>query len=144
MNLKTSFLVSILSISLLSSQLGFNIFLAYCCCAKNSSYSFVPNSDRCHSKKQKTACCNTKPITKTLSFKKSPCSSKVIDHKSLLSRADKPASLELVSTDFQFQNLISKWTLENKKSFLSKFSSPFSESYKSGIYLRKIYCSLIC
>ncbi|MBK8449390.1 MAG: hypothetical protein IPL42_04925 [Saprospiraceae bacterium] len=144
MSFKVRIFVVMLSFSLLASQFGFNIYLAYCCCSKILSYSLIPKADPCLMQLKKPACCSKAGCSASVNIKKLPCGNKVIDYKSLQTKAEKPGFFEFPVFDIQSPETYIHWTLSNLKSSLSKIEFHYPDYYESGIFLRKKYCSWIC
>lgn len=145
-NLKRYFLISFLSLSLLSSQFGLNIYLFYCCCTKDLSYSIIPHSDSCKSNTSKNKCC-AKSITscsKDLTIKKSPCGNKSIDYKSLNAKAERPSIKDLPTLQIIDAIVLSPWTILNKVSEKQIIKSYLNSHVNSGNHLRKMFCSFTC
>ncbi len=144
MQLRTKLLIGLISFNLLTSQLGLNIFINYCCCAKSQVISFIPKEDHCKKASKSRHCCAIGSQTFTLSFKKAPCSNKVLGHKSLESIAEKPSQK---SFEFQFNFILNKLELPcllnniNAKVHSTNFNDPH---FLSGTQKRIKYCSLTC
>lgn len=143
-NLKKNLLISFLTFSLLSSQLGVNVYLIYCCCSKNLSYSFIPKSNSCKSKSVKKICCTKTSCSKSFAINKIPCGNKSIDHLSLNAKAERPSSNSFSIIDFFELPDSSSWA------GIKNLSKNYSQQYfcnsncNSGIQLRKLYCSFTC
>lgn len=144
MRIHVKILIGLITTSLLLSQLGFNIFLNYCCCAKSEAFSFIPKDDHCKRLSVNRGCCNGSNITKKVSIQKAPCSNNVIGHKSLETLAEKPVNKQLQLQSFQipsiplFTNLV--------EILLKEQIIPNDDPYpfESGLSLRILYCSWIC
>lgn len=144
MRLQIKILIGLIATSILLSQLGLNIFINYCCCAKSEVFSFIPKDDRCKKLLKKHACCNETAITKKISIRKAPCSNKVIGYKSLESIAEKPVYKQLqVQIDkiplIPFFNIEGDILHKECVAPIYKFNS-----FESGTTLRKLYCSWTC
>lgn len=145
MILKKYFFITFLCINLLSSQLGLNIYLLYCCCTKNASYSLVPTVDTCKpSGKKNKSCCTKSASSQSPAFKKLPCSNKSIDFKSLHANAERPFLIDFFALDIINSFDYSIWTAKNKISQKLFKEVEINRYYNSGNQLRKKYCSLTC
>ena len=144
MRIHVKILIGFITTSLLLSQLGFNIFLNYCCCAKSEVFSFIPKADHCKRLSINHGCCNGSSITKKVSIRKAACSNKVIGHKSLETLAEKPVNKQLQVQSLQipsiplFTNLV--------EIFIKDSIIPNDDPYPfiTGLSLRILHCSWIC
>ncbi|HEX5625694.1 MAG TPA: hypothetical protein VFX48_06750 [Saprospiraceae bacterium] len=129
--------------NVLTSQLGFNVYLAYCCCAKDLSYSFLPKEAPCGINKKKS-CCSKSTETYASSFKKAPCSKKLVDHKALDAKAQKPVSKDYPDSGYADCQPIPDFGV----SFVSPVNTPrpAEPEFESdtGTHLRILYCSWLC
>lgn len=143
--MKKILFISLLSVSLLASQFGLNIYLVYCCCSKNLSYSLLPADDACFKKETRIPCCNFKSKNCEVELAKIPCGNKAIDYKTLELKAEKPQVHEYLTVNNDCtESTFSQWMIINKLSFLN-FPDYFPEpSTATGWQLRKVFCSLTC
>ena len=96
------FLVAIVSLNMLVSQLGVNVFALYCCCSRNIAYSLLPQEDECA--RRTTAklcgaagkCCSAHPLPS------GPCKNRVVDYIFLDYDAQKPDQDELPTLDISY------------------------------------------
>lgn len=144
MRVQVKILIGLITTSLLLSQLGFNIFLNYCCCAKSEAFSFIPKDDHCKRLSVNRGCCNDSSITKKVSIRKAPCSNKVIGHKSLETLAEKPVNkqLQVQSLQIAFTPIVTKFVEVLLKERIIPNCDPYP--FESGLSLRILYCSWIC
>ncbi len=80
-------LIVLLSLNLLVSQCGLNVYALYCCCTKSLAYSVIPKQDHCGTGHKKS--CQAHP-SEGHGFKKAPCKNHLVERLSLESRAQKP------------------------------------------------------
>ncbi|MCC6753230.1 MAG: hypothetical protein IT266_04510 [Saprospiraceae bacterium] len=94
------FLVAIVSLNLLVSQFGVNVFALYCCCSRDIAYSLLPQEDACvrHTTEKKCSangkCCTAHPQPS------GPCKNRVVDYLFLDYDAQKPDQDQLPSIDW--------------------------------------------
>jgi len=144
MRLQVKILILMVTTSILLSQLGLNIFINYCCCAKSEVFSFIPKDDHCKKLSKKHACCTEADLTKNVSIRKAPCSNKVLGYKSLESIAEKPAykQLQVQALQIPFIPLFSATpAILLQESITPSF---IYYPYESGYSLRILYCSWTC
>ncbi len=142
--MKKTILISFLCFNLLSSQFGINIYLVYCCCAKNLSYSFIPKTGSCKFLKGEKSVCGIKTCSKNPDLRKIPCGNQSIDYKSLNAKAEKPSQTEFAQTNPGLAS-VNSWSIPDLKSKLPKSITPDIQFiYYTGYQYRKLYCSLTC
>ncbi len=87
----------LLSLNLIVSQCGLNVYALYCCCSKSLAYSVIPKEDKCDAG-QKKNCHSHK--TSAHGIHKSPCKNQLVERLSLESKAQKPNEDVLHAYDF--------------------------------------------